>query len=35
MIPPDMMMVGSSGVINHLDALMVTFDLMSDIYIRC
>ena len=35
MIPPDMMTVGSSGVLYHLDSLMVTLDLLSDIYIQC
>ena len=35
MIPPNMMMVGGSGVLYHLDSLMVTFDLLSDIYIQC
>ena len=29
------MMVGGSIVLFHLDSLMVTLDLMSDIYIRC
>ena len=33
MIPRDMLMVGGSGVLYHLDLLMVTLDLMSDIYI--
>ena len=31
----NMMMVGGSGVFYYLDSLMVTLDLMSDIYIRC
>ena len=35
LIPPDMMMVGGSGVLCPLDSLTVTLDLMSDIYIRC
>ena len=35
MIPPDMMMVGGSGVFYHLDSFMVTLDLMTDIHIRC
>ena len=29
------MMVGGSGVLYHLDSLIVNLDLMSDIYIRC
>ena len=32
---PHNMMVGGSGVLHHLDSLMVTLDLMSDIYIWC
>ena len=35
LIPLDMMMVDGSGLLRHLDSLMVTLDLMSDIYIRC
>ena len=35
MISPDMMMFGGSGMLYHLDSLMVRLDLMSDIYIRC
>ena len=35
MIPPDMMVVAGSGLSYHLDSLMVTLDLMSDIYIQC
>ena len=31
MIPPDMMMVGGSVVLYHLDSFMVTLDLMSGI----
>ena len=34
MIPPDMMIVGVSVVLCHLDSLAVTLDLMSDRYIR-
>ena len=34
MIPLNMMMVGGSGAIYHLDSLMVTLDLTLDIYIR-
>ena len=33
LISPDMMMVGGSRVFFHLDSLVVTLDLMSDIYI--
>ena len=29
------MMVGGSRVLYHMDSLMVTLELMSDIYIRC
>ena len=29
------MMVGGSRVLCHLDSLMVTLDLMTDIYNRC
>ena len=32
MIPPDMIMVGGSGVLYHLDSLMVPLDLMSGIF---
>ena len=35
MIPPDMMMVGSSGLLYHPDSLIVNWDLMSDVCIRC
>ena len=35
LIPPDMMMAGGSRVLGHLDSLMGTLDLISDIYIRC
>ena len=35
LIPPDMMMVGGSGVLSHLNSLTVTLDLMWDRYIRC
>ena len=33
LIPPDMMMIGGSIVLCHLDSLTVTLDLMSDRYI--
>ena len=35
MIPPNMMTVEGSGVCYHLDSLMVTLYLKSDIYIQC
>ena len=33
--PPDMMMIGGSGVFCHLDSFTVTLDLMSYMYIQC
>ena len=35
LIPPDMVMIGGSAVFGHLYSLIVSLDLMSEIYIRC